>query len=306
MSNFDWHARYHQDALDGMLMLTLEERGAYNTILDLIYSRRGPVPDDCRWLSGWMGCSLRKWSGLRAALIVKGKLHQVEHNGLPSLSNERAQNELETQAKLSRNRAETGAKGGRKRAENAAQSNENSDLAQANVKLTGARTKTETEQDITEEPPVTPSGVTAPEGAETTPKKATTRNVFLPESWVVSESLFDFGGERGMTRQEIDDAADEFRDYWRARRDRGARKADWDACFRNRLREVAGRSGAFKRTLAEPDARRAHTDDRRDAWSSVVAKRRAEQGSAQPDAGAASGGQGGGPGYPRLAYRGEG
>jgi uncharacterized protein YdaU (DUF1376 family) len=99
MSAFDWHPRYHRDALDGMLMLTLEERGAYNTILDLIYDRGGPIPDDPRWLSGWTGVSLRKWEKLRAALIVKGKIQAYTMPDGDVLTNVRAVFEIETQTK---------------------------------------------------------------------------------------------------------------------------------------------------------------------------------------------------------------
>jgi uncharacterized protein YdaU (DUF1376 family) len=129
--SFGWHPREHRAALDGMLMLTLEERGAYNTILDLIYDRGGPVPDDARWLAGWMGVSLKRWATIRASLLVKGKLYETEASDAGALMNERAALEIENQSKLSRNLRESGAKGGRKRAENAAVSNENNDIDQA-------------------------------------------------------------------------------------------------------------------------------------------------------------------------------
>src|SRR5258708_975767 len=109
MSAFGWHPREHRAALDGMLMLSLEERGAYNTLLDLIYDRAGPIPDDARWLSGWMGVSLKRWAIIRAILLMKGKIYEVNLNGSPSLMNQRAAIEIENQAKLSRNLRENGA-----------------------------------------------------------------------------------------------------------------------------------------------------------------------------------------------------
>lgn len=131
-----WHARNHQDALDGMLMLSLEERGAYNTALDLIYIRSGPIPDNARWLSGYMGVSLRRWSVIRASLLVKGKLYEINVNGVPSLMNQRAAIEIENAAKLSRNFSESGAKGGRKSAELRTKPNENNGPAQATLQAT--------------------------------------------------------------------------------------------------------------------------------------------------------------------------
>jgi Uncharacterized protein conserved in bacteria len=55
-----------------MRHLTLEQRGAYDTLLDLIYERGGPVPDDDRWLSGWMGVSPRRWRQIRQELFGPG------------------------------------------------------------------------------------------------------------------------------------------------------------------------------------------------------------------------------------------
>ena len=48
MSALPYHKRYHSDALAGMMPLTLEERGAYNTLLDMIYDRGGPLIDKHR------------------------------------------------------------------------------------------------------------------------------------------------------------------------------------------------------------------------------------------------------------------
>lgn len=61
-------------ALSGMRELTLEQRGAYNTILDLIYARVGEVPDDERWMAGCLGCDIRVWRRLRRELIDLGKI----------------------------------------------------------------------------------------------------------------------------------------------------------------------------------------------------------------------------------------
>jgi hypothetical protein len=45
----------------------------------------------------------------------------------------------------------------------------------------------------------------------------------------------------GLGSKAIDEAVAEFRDYWRARPGPNARKLDWDATFRNRLRSIASR-----------------------------------------------------------------
>lgn len=115
MSARPFHKRYHSDALAGMMALTLEERGAYQTLLDLIYDRGGPIADNERLLAGYMGCSVRKWRQLREALLEKRKIHLTSGG---EISNVRAEKELENDAKTSRKLAENGSKGGKSRAEN--------------------------------------------------------------------------------------------------------------------------------------------------------------------------------------------
>ena len=95
MSDNPWHRRYHSDALTGMLSLTLEERGAYQTVLDMIYDRGGPIADHDRVLAGYMGCSVRKWRSLREKLIASGKL--TARNGV--ITNRRAEKRRENEPK---------------------------------------------------------------------------------------------------------------------------------------------------------------------------------------------------------------
>lgn len=61
-------------ALSGMAELTLQERGAYNTIIDLLYSRDGQVPDDDHMIRRVMGCHGNEWRAVKAKLIAKGKI----------------------------------------------------------------------------------------------------------------------------------------------------------------------------------------------------------------------------------------
>lgn len=104
-------------------MLSLEERGAFQTLLDLMYDRGGPMPDNDGLLARYMGVSIRKWKSLRESLIGLGKIR--EEGGF--LVNDRAISEIENAAKTSRKLSENGAKGGRKKHENAKKDNENSE-----------------------------------------------------------------------------------------------------------------------------------------------------------------------------------
>lgn len=87
-----YYKRYPRDFLEGTIGMTLEEKGAYSILLDLIYARDGSLPDDAGYISGNLGCSVRKWSVVRNALIEKGKIF-VE-NGI--IFNSRAWAELES------------------------------------------------------------------------------------------------------------------------------------------------------------------------------------------------------------------
>ena len=85
-----WYRRFPDNFLAGTARLTLEEKGAYNVVLDLIYARGGPIADEPRWIAGMCNCSVRKWTSIRGRLIAMGKL--VAGDG--SLWNERAMAEL--------------------------------------------------------------------------------------------------------------------------------------------------------------------------------------------------------------------
>lgn len=110
-----YHRRYHQDALQGYRKLTLEERGAYTTILDLIYDEGGPIDFNERWLAGELNCSVRKARSVIDALIEARKLYLT---GAGKISNHRAETELENALKISRKCSENVAKREEKKREN--------------------------------------------------------------------------------------------------------------------------------------------------------------------------------------------
>lgn len=124
MSDRPWYKRYGSDFITATLGMTLEEKGAYSIVLDLIYDRGGPIPDDPRYIAGVCGCSVRKWNSIRAKLIAARKLWATD--GV--ISNSRADKELEKSAKTARKDAENDGKDREKNAENEAGFNKNKDL----------------------------------------------------------------------------------------------------------------------------------------------------------------------------------
>jgi len=138
MSANPWHKRYHSDALNGYMGLSLEERGAYTTLLDLMYQRGEAVVDNERLIAGWMQVSLRRYRVLRDGLIRTGKIIRLDDG---RLSNARFEKEAENFSKTSRKRAENGSKGGVKSAENRKSLNVISDEGQQELQQNSSYTR---------------------------------------------------------------------------------------------------------------------------------------------------------------------
>jgi len=108
MSRRPWYKRYPSDFITGTINMTLDEKGAYSMVLDLIYDRGGPIADDSQWIARVCGCSTRKWNQLRNRLIELGKIHVNDS----LISNEKAATILSS-GKIERDYlVENGAKGG--------------------------------------------------------------------------------------------------------------------------------------------------------------------------------------------------
>lgn len=142
-----WYRRFGADFIAGTLNLTLEQKGAYSLVLDLIYDRGGPIPDDDRYIAGVCGCSIRKWASIKSVLVSSGKIILVDGR----ITNRRAEDEIEIRSKKARKLAENGAKGGEKRAENIATSNKNNELDVAKPKHHVRVLEARDREDITKE-----------------------------------------------------------------------------------------------------------------------------------------------------------
>ncbi len=92
-----WYKRDPAAALEGMIGLTLEERGAYNTLIDLIYARAPHGSVDDHLVSKALAIRKQKWLRLKQQLIHKGKVHETEDGKLTA---NRADKEILTALKL--------------------------------------------------------------------------------------------------------------------------------------------------------------------------------------------------------------
>lgn len=130
MGQIKWYKRDPSAALNGMMELTLEERGAYNTVLDLIYSRDGNLPDDDRFIAGWLMVDVRVWKRIKSKLLDREKLF-VEGG---KLRNARADEEVLAALGRVGSAREAGLASAASKAGKAkARSRKNSDLASTDV-----------------------------------------------------------------------------------------------------------------------------------------------------------------------------
>lgn len=106
MNGLPYYKAYPRDFIEGTIGMHFELKAAYRLVLDLIYMQGGNLPDDARYISGLLGCTLRKWNSLRGELIAMGK---IEING-EFLTNKRAVIELETTRKFTEKQAENRSK----------------------------------------------------------------------------------------------------------------------------------------------------------------------------------------------------
>lgn len=88
--------------LAGTVVLTAVEKGCYDTVLNLIYSKGGPIDDDPVWLARNCRCDPRTWKAARRRLLELGKIQRIEpssngNGGVPpcgQLTNSRCEREL--------------------------------------------------------------------------------------------------------------------------------------------------------------------------------------------------------------------
>lgn len=215
MASLRWYKRNAQDALTGMMMLSLEERGAYNTLLDLIYAHENRLWDDDRVISGWMRCDIRVWKRIKTRLVDLGKIVIVDGR----ITNLRATSEIDEglgrAASVSDVNRAKGIKSGLAR-------NKNKDLNEPGANR--ARTEPETE------PEEESKGSLAP-----TPK--TTRGTRLSRDFKPDETCERIARERGFSTKDWQACMDNFFDYWTGVAGAKGTKLDWQATFRNRVRD---------------------------------------------------------------------
>ena len=73
MKRENFYRRSPDDALAGMVGMTLEERGVYNTVIDLIYLTWRPLEDSRAYIAAHCGCAVQRLNPILNRLIERGK-----------------------------------------------------------------------------------------------------------------------------------------------------------------------------------------------------------------------------------------
>jgi len=230
MGKLHWYKRDPDAALGGMMGLTLEERGAYNTVLDLIYSHADRLPDDDRFLAGWCNCDVRVWRRLKDRLIELGKLTAeggLIRNGRATSGVDEALSRVASKSEAAKTRW----------AKSRGQSSENNDLADAqpsNVHMTTTTTTTKNNRE-------TPSVTSAHRADGAVAPKPDPKGTKLPEGWRPEGELRQWTLDtirKAESQVSAGHELERFGDYWRAQPGAKGRKADWPATWRNWIRKA--------------------------------------------------------------------
>ena len=224
MNGLPYYKAYPRDFIEGTIGMPFEVKCAYRVVLDLIYMQGGDLPDDARYIAGLLGCSIRKWKGIREALIEAGKLVVSGE----FLTNYRAEKELETLAKLQD-----------KQRENRSRPNKNNDLESPRCD------HTEPEPDKKEE------------ANASSQKNGSKKGSRIGKDWTLSKPLGEWAMEQGLTESQVRQEAEKFHDYWRGKAGAAGVKLDWQATWRNWVRKAAAdRAGNVARFPSKSEGNR--------------------------------------------------
>jgi len=229
MGRLEWYKRNPVKALKGMMMLTLEQRGAYNTVLDLIYSHDGELPDDEHFIAGWCRVDVRVWRRLRAGLMAAGKLYSEGGKLRNATADVEVHRGLSTLASASI----AGKRSGEVRA---AKRN-----SQPNKINAVAGTPDATPDELPFEPIKTQNKDKKKRDTIVSPKKEAAgdrRGTRLADDFSVPKEWTDWAVAEQCPTHLLNRAVARFPDYWRSQPGARGVKLDWFATWRNWIRKA--------------------------------------------------------------------
>jgi uncharacterized protein YdaU (DUF1376 family) len=208
-----WYAFYPGDYGRDTAHLSLIEDGAYRRLLDYYYSTGRPLPGDVVQLH-----RICRVSGSKERAAVRKVLEQFFTLEGGVYRQKRVDAEIAKQAEYKEKLSESGRRGAQKRWSHS--------HGHPNGDPNG---------ELIAEPQPQPHK----EYKTTAPQAVPSRGTRIPDNFSVKEEHRAFARKHGLPNP--DTCVAEFIDYWRAVPGQRGVKLDWDATFRNRLRELGKR-----------------------------------------------------------------
>lgn len=199
--------------------LTLEEDGAYNRLLRLMWMTPGcSLPDDVAWITRRLRVTPEIYERVIAPLLVE---FFKRSNG--RIFSPRLRKEWEKVDETSRRRSEAGKKGGRPKATENKQETQKAgfDFDKAGPK----------------QPEPEPYSEKKEREANASQKKKPIGSR-LDAEWRLPKPWGDWAVSEGMAESAVRREADRFRDYWIGKAGKDGVKLDWEATWRNWIRKA--------------------------------------------------------------------
>jgi uncharacterized protein YdaU (DUF1376 family) len=223
---------YTSDFLAGTSGLTASTKGIYITLLCLMYEAEAPLSQSWETLARRCGCTLPAFQKAIETLQDDGKV-VVSDAGLWSPK-------CEKHITLRRERQSSAKAAAEKR-----WGKDKQNQRAADASAMPKQCKPKPEPDIRE-------------AKASLPRKRGTR---LPDNWVLPREWGQWAVIEGWAETVIRSEADKFRDYWIGRSGKDATKADWQATWRNWMRNSKApkivEGGGYERTAKGTERLRA-------------------------------------------------
>lgn len=220
----EWYKREPLAYLGGVQGMTAKQHAVYSVVLDLLYLHGGEIDNDPKFISGYFKdlgqATVRKTIAELCEIIGSDdqpKLYIQDGK----ISQKRAKNQAKTKENLRETARKNGEKGGKKSAEIRAQLKENKDLAQPPASIESQAEKRREEKKVKEE-------------AKASSKKQ--RGSRLSEKWELPREWGLWAISEGWSEPVVRLEADKFRDFWISQPGQKGVKLDWQATWRNWMR----------------------------------------------------------------------
>jgi uncharacterized protein YdaU (DUF1376 family) len=225
-TSMKFYKRDPDRALAGMAELTLKQRGAYNSLLDLLYSRDGDVPDDDQRVARMICCHQHEWKAAKAQLMALGMVWS-ENGKLMALRVQETIREATEFAQTQRIRI-----AGRWQ-----KSELPNDINDATIPRGNTNTVIVT-------PTVTPRPKVSKDtfGARSAPATRWPADAIIPGTWISDAARSR--AAHGLPDIDLRLEAQRFVNYWASKGGRDAAKLDWSKTWINwALRAEGARNG---------------------------------------------------------------